>query len=211
MPVVGQHAYVISDTGKMADVTPYTPDYEPMQVLIVDAAVQYDCPYSGQSYILVIHNALHVPMMRNNLLPPFMLREAGIQVSDMPKIQVDDPSEKDHSIYFPETNFRIPLSLWGTFSYFLTSKPTAEYMKEAEEVYMLTPSQWNPHCNAYATNEENMLDWEGNMVEKQDRSQILLSEVQEDAVMSASVQVSSIESNAIDSILERSDFGTSEE
>ena len=114
MPVVGQHAYVISDTGKMADVIPYTPDYDPMQVPIVDAAVQYDCPYSGQSYILVVRNALHVPTMRNNLLPPFMLREAGIQVSDMPKIQVDDPSEKDHLIYFPETNFRIPLSLWGS-------------------------------------------------------------------------------------------------
>ncbi len=53
-------------------------------------------------------------------------------------------------------------------------------MKGTEEVYLLTPSKWNPHSDAYATNEENMLDWEGNMVEKRDRSQILLSEVHED-------------------------------
>jgi hypothetical protein len=45
MPVVGRHAYVISDTGQIADVNPFTPDYDSMQVPIVDAAVQqYDCP-----------------------------------------------------------------------------------------------------------------------------------------------------------------------
>ena len=29
------------------------------------------------------------------------------------KIQVNDPTTSDHSIYFPETDFHIPLSLWG--------------------------------------------------------------------------------------------------
>lgn len=207
MPVVGQHAYVISDTGKVAEVNAFTPDYEPLRVPIVDAAVRYDCPYGGESYILVIRNALHVPAMRNNLLPPFMMREAGIQVNEVPKMQQSNPSVDDHSICFPETSFRIPLLLWGTFSYFPTSKPTATLMKESEEVYMLTPSRWNPHCDSYATNEENMLDWEGNMVEKRDREQIILSEIQEDAVLSASVQVSSIESKTIDTVLvERSEL-----
>ena len=54
MPVVGRHALIISDTGRIADVNAFTPDYEPMQLSIVDAAIQYDCPYDGQSYILVI-------------------------------------------------------------------------------------------------------------------------------------------------------------
>ena len=133
MPVVGRHAYVISDTGRVADVNPFTPDYDSMQVSIVDAAVQYDCPYDGQSYILVIRNALYVPSMRKNLLPPFVLREAGVRVQDTPKIQVNDPTVEDHSISFPETGFRIPLSLWGMFSYFLTSKRTAEFMKKRKK------------------------------------------------------------------------------
>ena len=63
------------------------------------------------------------------------------------------------------------------FSYFITSKPTAQQMMEAEDVYLLTPSQWNPHCDSYTTNKENMLDWEGNMVERKDRVQIVLSEI----------------------------------
>jgi hypothetical protein len=78
MPAVGRHAYIISDTGRMADVSSFTPDYASMQLRIVDAAVQYDCPYSGQSYVPVTRNTLYVPSMKNNLLPPFVLREAGI-------------------------------------------------------------------------------------------------------------------------------------
>jgi len=44
--------------------------------------------------------------MENNLLPPFMMREAGVDVRDTPKIQVEDPTEEDHAITFPETGFR---------------------------------------------------------------------------------------------------------
>ena len=75
------------------------------------------------------------------------------------------------------------MSLWGTFSSFPTSKPTAELVKGTKEVYLLMPSRWNPNCDAYASNEENMLDWEGNMVEKRDRSQILLANVHEDIAL----------------------------
>ena len=201
MPMVGRHAYVISDTGKVADVNPFTPDYNSMQVNIVDAAVQYECPYDGEKYILVIRNALYVPSMKNNLIPPFVMREAGIQISDTPKIQVDDPTVVDHSIFFPCDDFRIPLSLWGVFSYFPTSKPTAKEMMETASVYILTPSRWNPHCDSYATNEENMLDWEGNMVDKRRRPQILISEILEDDAMTASLQISGIESKMIDDII----------
>ena len=96
--------------------------------------------------------------MRNNLIPPFVMREAGIRVNDTPKIQTSDPTEEDHSIYFPDNDFRIPLSLWGVFSYFNMLKPSTKQMMNAEDVYLLTPSTMNPHCDAYATNEENMLN-----------------------------------------------------
>eukprot|EP00957_Ditylum_brightwellii_P170119 12949041-Ditylum_brightwellii.AAC.1 len=53
MTVVGRHAYVISVTGRIADVSPFTPDYNSMNIKIVDVAIQYDCPYNGMSHILV--------------------------------------------------------------------------------------------------------------------------------------------------------------
>ena len=96
MPLVGLNASMFADTGRVAEVSPYTPEYKSLQIPIVDSAVLYDCPYSGKAYVLVIRNALHVPAMQNNLLPPFMLREADITVNDAPKIQVDDPSEENH-------------------------------------------------------------------------------------------------------------------
>ena len=115
MPVVGRHAYVISDTGRVADVSPFTPDYSSMQIRVVDAAVQYDRQYTGKSYILVIRNALHVPSMKHNLLSPFVLRQVGIVVKETPKMHVDEPTAEDHSMTFPETGVRIPLSFYGEY------------------------------------------------------------------------------------------------
>jgi hypothetical protein len=54
MPVVGQNAYILAESGKTVDVSPYTPDYQSMTVPMVDAAVQYDDPYNGKTYILVL-------------------------------------------------------------------------------------------------------------------------------------------------------------
>jgi hypothetical protein len=140
--------------------------------------------------------------MRNNLKPPFVMREVRIRVNDTSKIQTSDPTEEDHSIYFPDNDFQILLSLWGVFSYFNMSKPSTEQMMNAEDVYLLTPSTMNPHCDAYATNEDNILDWEGNMVQRRDRVQILLSDIPEDAAVTASVEISRAEARTIDIVLE---------
>ena len=198
MAVVGRHAYILLDMGRTAEVSLFMPDYKSMQVPIINAAVQYEYPYSGMLHVLIIRNALHIPSMKHNLVPPFMIREEGIQVNDTPKIQVNDQTTSDHSIYFPETDFRIPLLLWGVFSYFPTSKPMAQTLKQTEEVYLLTPSHWNPHCDSYAQNKENMLDWEGNMVERKDRMQILIDDLPDGAKTVGSTQISSVESARID-------------
>ena len=70
---------------------------------------------------------------------------------------------------------------------------------------MVTLSVWNPHCDSYAENKESMIDWEGSMIEKQDRKQIFLSDIPKDNSIMASVQISSSESAAINQVLQRSD------
>jgi hypothetical protein len=124
MVVVGKQCLVIEWSGRTASVNPFTPDYDAMtEVPIVDAAVLYECPFSGNEYILLLRNALHVPAMDNNLIPPFVMRETGIIVNDTPKIYLKDLTVEDHTILFDDSNFRIPLSLWGIFSYFPTRAP----------------------------------------------------------------------------------------
>ena len=202
MPVVGSEVFILADLGKTMEVYPYTPDYKPLSVQLVDAAVRYECPFSGKVYILVIRNALYVPSMNHNLLPPFIMREAGILVRDTPKIHMEEPSEEDHAITFPETGFRIPLSLSGTFSFFPTTKPSVDDLIDPEEVYILTPTTWNPHLDVYARNEESMLDWEGNLKPKKEREfKIVLDDLPEDDTQMASLMVSSAESAQIDAAM----------
>ena len=122
MPVIGKNAYILSIISETVDVAPFTPDYKPIRVELVDAALKYECPYSGETKILINRRGLHVPSMSNNIPPPFMLREAGITINEVPKIHVSSPTVEHHSIMFQETNFRIPLSLYATFPYFPTSK-----------------------------------------------------------------------------------------
>jgi hypothetical protein len=139
MPVADMNAHSMSDTGRIADVNPFTPEHNSVMTSVVDAAVRCcDCPCDGQMSIFVSRNALLLPSMRINLMPPFVMREAGTRANDTPKIQTIEPTEEDHSMYFPETDFRIPPSSWGMFSYFVTSKPTANQMMEAEDVCILT-------------------------------------------------------------------------
>ena len=71
MPVVDGGAYIIAHAGKTAYVQACNPDYESMEIPIVDAALQYDNPYDRITYILDIRNALHVTSMNNHLIPPF--------------------------------------------------------------------------------------------------------------------------------------------
>ena len=50
----------------------------------------------------------------------------------------------------------------------------------------------------YASNEENLLDWEGNIIDRAKRQQILLADFEHDDAMAVSVQVGSVEVKAID-------------
>lgn len=199
MPVVGKNVLILEESGETVDVNPFTPDYPSMRAKLVDAAIRYDCPYTGTPYLLIIRNAIHVPSMANNLIPPFVMRENGITVNDIPKIHLNDPSENDHAITFNETGFRIPLNLWGIFSYFPSSKPTVDDHDSIDDVYTLTPERWNPHSDAYARNEEAMIDWEGNMVQAKDRMKILINEIPEDAIMAASLSIGSVEQTQVNS------------
>ena len=105
MPVVGGNVPAVAETGKLVDVNPFAPDCPAMSVKVVDAAVKYECPHTGVDHLLLIHNALCVPSMRNNLVPPFAMREAGITANDAPKIHTDNPTIDDHAIVFKENNF----------------------------------------------------------------------------------------------------------
>ena len=79
MAVAGANVLIISKSGLVVTVTPFSVDLPPMDdVEIGDVAMVYDDPRKGITYILVMRNALLIPSMDHYLIPPFLIGEAGI-------------------------------------------------------------------------------------------------------------------------------------
>ena len=203
MVCLGWHAIIIEDTGKTVYVKPFTPDYNALQkVPVVTGANLTECAFTGKTRIFIFHNDLSVPEMDHNLVPPLILWEAGLIVNDTPKIHVKDPSVEDHTILFPKYDVWIPLSLNGILSCFPSSKPSIDDMDICEDIFLTTPEgKWNPRTDAYAQNEANMLDYEGNMINNKDLFKIILEEVVLDEALTASMMISEVETQQVDKIM----------
>ena len=87
---------------------------------IVDADIEYDDKYSGETYLLVFHDALVMPSMDHNLVSQFTLSEAVLEVDTIPKQNKRSPSIEQHIVHFKEVETRMHLQLHGVFSCFLS-------------------------------------------------------------------------------------------
>ena len=116
---------------------------------------------------MVVRNDLCVPTMDINLIPPFILREAGLVLNDTPKIHCDDPSVEDNSLFDEEIGLRKPFTLNETFSMFASHYLTEDEIENAGDytTIFLTPNSdmWDPYNESYKLNEELFLDRRGNM------------------------------------------------
>ena len=109
---------------------PFSSDYEALQVPIIDAAIQYDDPYSGGTFMLVCKEALYLPSMKHNLIPSFLVRETGLLVDDLTKVQSLNPTKYHHSMHFSDENLRMPLRLYEIFSHFPSKKPLVSVLND---------------------------------------------------------------------------------
>ena len=178
MVVVGNNATVFDTTGKTCTVNSFSESAGMLKhVPIVDAVVAYDCPYKAKVYLLLMRNALQVSDIHVNLLPPFIVREAGLHVDECPKSQSPEPSVDTHSIYSKETDLRIHLGLNNTFSSFSTRKPTDDELATCDKIF-ITPdtSSWDPHSPHFSTNEAMMITTEGDVVPQHNRIKRLIGD-----------------------------------
>ena len=99
--VVGRNSYILRRTGKVARVQGFTSELgKPLSVPFVDAIIAYDDPLTGETMLLKIRNALYVESLESNLIPPFVMRLAGVEVNECPKFLSKYPTEQDHSLFF---------------------------------------------------------------------------------------------------------------
>ena len=185
--VVGKNCYVLRKTGKVAKVQGFTSALgKPLLVPFVDAIVAYDEPTSGKTMLLKIRNALYVQSLHSNLIPPFIMRLAGIEVNECPKFLSKYPTEHDHSLFFKDEDVRIPLELRNTISYIPSRVPTQDELQIMNtpdiKLLLLTPdspswnTSWNPHNSSYTDQEKAMTDSFGNILQRKEKS-FLISDV----------------------------------
>ena len=164
-PVVGRNSLIMADSGQTANVTGFTKDLgKCLSIPIVTAAIAYSDEYTNKTSIIIIHNALHIKSMEHNLIPPFMMRLAGVEVDECPKFMCKNPTIRNHALYFPggkwdQDELRIPLQLHGTISYFPSRIPHRRELEDCQS-YDITPNspEWDPHKEEFSSMEHRMLN-----------------------------------------------------
>ena len=119
-----------------------------------------------------MRNALLINSMVHNLIPPFLICEAGLLLNETPKHQLEHPTIDNHAIVDPVTGMRIHLSLNGIFSNFRTRCLTSEEIDNWEDypIVFATPDgdAWDPNAEHYAEQEAAMLNSKGMIIEHEE-------------------------------------------
>ena len=77
--------------------------------------------------------------MKHNLLSPFIMRLAGLEVNEQPKFMTRNTTTKHHSFYFKENEIILPLGIKVIVSFLTTRKPPQEEYLNIGTRLELTP------------------------------------------------------------------------
>ncbi len=158
--MIGSNALITHDFDRPINVTGYTLQGPVNSNLrTVSAALAYDDATTGESVILVIHQAVYIPNLNHNLLSTMQLRLNDVTVNDVPRFLTEKPTPLTHALAIPTDDFAnpyvIPMSLHGVSSTFPTRKPTVEEYKTLPHLVLTSEEpQYDPHDPALAWHEE---------------------------------------------------------
>jgi len=94
--VLGANCRIFQESTKTVQVFGYDPSLGSTERKIVSGCFAYDDPTNGSVKMLIVHQGLHVPTMKNSLIPPFQMRVNDVIVNESP---TDAPS--DNSTRYP--------------------------------------------------------------------------------------------------------------
>jgi hypothetical protein len=157
---IGSNALITHDFDQPINVTGYNPQGPVNSNLrTVSAALAYDDATTGESVILVVHQAIYIPDLNHNLLSTMQLRLNDVTVNDVPRFLTEKPTPLTHALVIPTDNFDdpyvIPMSLHGISSTFPTRKPTVKEYKTLPHLVLTSEEpQYDPHNPALAQHEE---------------------------------------------------------
>ena len=153
MCVAGAAWEVMEYTRVVYDVYPYYDSYIPLnQVPVVDAVTAYS-HLAGETFILVLVQALYLGNQQEpSLLCPNQMRLYIKVVYNVPKhLSVNCAST--HSIYILRMDLQIPLELDGIISYIYTCYPNELQAENCTHISLTSSSVWELHLETFAEQE----------------------------------------------------------
>ena len=101
--------------------------------------------HTYQTFLFTICNSLYIPSLEHNLIPPFIMRETGTVVNNTLKIHVPNPESTNCALTFPDSKLKVPLQLWGKFSYFPSRMTASDEIHSCENIFLtLDGANWDP-------------------------------------------------------------------
>ena len=155
--VAGSNCTVLEYTGRFATVEAYSPDYPSKEIPIATVATTYDSPTSGESYVLILNEALYFgENLSFSLLSPNQLRDNDIHVDERHPTHAPDSI---FGIFIPSNSLTIPFDMEGVVAGFLTRAPTDLELESVDNHVDLTSDvEWDPHTFALSLNASAMRD-----------------------------------------------------
>jgi hypothetical protein len=125
-----------------------------VDVPIVTAAVAYDQPHTGQTFIFIFHQALYFGEdMDYNLINGNQTRMNGIILNECPKTMSPfPPTDSTHSIFCHDDDLRVPLYMHGINSFFHSRRSTQAAYDQCPHIIMTAASPEWDFCNTGGEN-----------------------------------------------------------
>ena len=145
----GKGFQLLQDTGKTVSVEPFLSQYEPVTDIPIGTCITaYDHEETGETYILLFHQALYFgDRLETSLLNPNQMRDNGITVDECPMSLSN--SKSTHSIRVNDLagDLIINLKLNGVFSGFNCRLPSKDEIENCPCFNMTSNREWNSYSN----------------------------------------------------------------
>ena len=143
----------------VCDVMPYSEEYKAKTgIPIAQVATGYTNAH-GQSFILIVNEALWMPEMPHSLVNPNQMRHHGIDVQDNP--YSDLPLCMSHL----DDEITICFQIKGIIIYFDTWSPTEKDLAQLQHIVITSPTPWDPDSiNLPSNSNAEIAELEGTMV-----------------------------------------------
>jgi hypothetical protein len=165
--VLGMEVIIFQDFERLMNVSGYDPKGAVAVALkTVSSGMAYDITGSRMVVIMIVHQAIDLPHLLQNLLSPMQKRLNDVVVNETPKFLCANPANLSHTITVKGEDLNdellIPLDLRGVVSCFKTRNPTQEEFDTCDRYDLTYESPvYDPIGSSYAKQEAAMMDSRG--------------------------------------------------